>query len=364
MLAYCARPFLLLLALCLFNTSVFAQSEITISGNVLDGNGEPVIGASVIVKGTTKGVITDVDGNYTISAAPNATLVYSFVGFNPVEESVENRTKINVAMFEGQEMDEVVVVGYGTVKRANMLGSVASMTTNDIQDIPTANLSTALEGRLAGVKISQSSGKPGASTSLQIRESSSYGSAENPLFVIDGIIRDQEAFDALDPSEVESISILKDASAAVYGARAAGGVVLVQTKRGKEGKVKVSYNGTAGFTQAINVPEMLSAYEHAKMMNDSYDIRGIRPSSDAYYSDDELAYFKDSLPGGGYDWLDEAWKMAMVTKHSLNMSGGTKSARYFIGGSYHYETGSLEGLDVSKYSLRSSLDLDLFKGLT
>jgi TonB-linked SusC/RagA family outer membrane protein len=312
------------------------------------------------------GAIVGTDGTYSITAAPNATLVVSFVGYPNVEVPVDNRTTIDITMStEGEALDEVVVVGYGTVKRANMLGAVASMKATDIQDIPVANLSTALKGRLAGVKVGQSSGKPGVSSSLEIRESSSYSAAaEVPLYVIDGVIRDKDAFDMLDANDVESISVLKDASAAVYGSRSAGGVVLVQTKRGKEGKTKVSYNGTTGVTEPINVTTMLSAYEHAKMLNDAYDVNGVLSSNPTRFSSDELDYFRDSLPNGGYDWFGDAWKPTLLTRHNVNISGGTKTVRYYVGGSYYYETGAIQDLYVSKYTLKSNIEMDLFKGLT
>jgi TonB-linked SusC/RagA family outer membrane protein len=287
------------------------------------------------------------------------------VGYPNVEMPVNNQTTIDVSMStEGEEIEEIVVVGYGTVKRANVTGAVSSLNASEIQDIPVASLSKALEGRLAGVKIGQSSGKPGALTSLKIRESTSYSEAtEDPLYVIDGIIRDKEAFDMLDPNEVESISILKDASASVYGVRAAGGVVLVQTKRGKEGKIKVSYNGTTGITEAINVTEMLSAYDHAMMLNDGYRASELSLSDDRYYADDELSYFR-SIPGGGYDWLGGAWQSTIVTRHNMNVSGGSKTVRYYVGGSYYHETGAIEGLQLNKYSLRSNIEVDVFEGLT
>jgi TonB-linked SusC/RagA family outer membrane protein len=354
----------LALLLCLMQLQAMAQS-IKISGKVLDEKGEPLVGASVVVKGTTTGVMVGADGSYTIAALPAATLVISFVGYPNVEMPVNSQTTIDVTMStEGQELEEIVVVGYGMVKRANMAGAVSSMSATELQDIPVANLSTALEGKLAGVKIGQSSGKPGASTSLQIRESSSYGAEENPLYVIDGIIRDKDAFDVLDPNEVESISILKDASAAVYGSRAAGGVVLVQTKRGRDGKTKVSYNGTLGLTESVNVTGMLSAYEHAKMLNDGYLVQRRDSKLDMFYAPDELSYFRDSIPGGGYNWLDDAWKMAMVTRHSLNVSGGTGKVKYFVGGAYYYQTGNFDDLYFNKYSLRSNVDVELFKGMT
>jgi TonB-linked SusC/RagA family outer membrane protein len=355
----------LVLLLCLAQLQAVAQS-IKISGKVLDENGAPLVGASVVVKGTTVGVMVGAEGTYTISAAPTATLIFSFVGYPNVEMPVNNQTTIDVSMStEGEEIEEIVVVGYGTVKRANVTGAVSSLNASELQDIPTMNLSTALEGKLAGVKIGQSSGKPGASTSLTIRQSTSYGDvAETPLYVIDGVIRDKDAFDILDPSEMESISILKDASAAVYGARAAAGVVLVQTKRGKQGKLKVSYNGTYGLTQSVRVPKMLNAYEQAQMLEDGlpYRASGTDPK-DYTFTPAEKEYFK-SLPGGGYNWLEEAWQDAHLTRHSLNLSGGTERVRYFVGGSYFYQTGNFQGLKVDKSSVRGNLEFDIVKGLT
>lgn len=361
------KVFLICILLLLASGHLLAQLKI--SGKVTNNENEPLPGVNVLIKGTIQGVITDVDGMYTIADVPSSgTLVFSFVGMVTKEVAVGNQTRIDIILNEDiQNLDEVVIVGYGQVKRANLAGSVTDISASEIKDIPSANLSTALEGRLAGVKVSQSSGRPGAATQFQIRESSSNKSAEEPLFVIDGIIREeggQAAFDMLDPNEVESISILKDASAAVYGARAAGGVVLVQTKRGKKGKVKVNYSSSLGITQAINTTEMLSAYEHAQMLNDGYDVRGFSKVSGDRYTQDELVYFRDSIPGGGYNWMEEAWKNAYVQRHSLSFNGGSEKVSYFVGGNYYKETGSIEGLWVSKYTLRSNMQVEVLKGLT
>ena len=358
----------LFVALVFLETAqIFAQTRVT--GIVSDGDGETLPGVNVIIKGTTQGTITDINGNYNIDNVPvDGILEFSMVGMQDQEIKVNSRSKIDVKMAaDVQSLDEVVVVGYGSVKRANLAGSVTDINARELQDIPSANLSTALEGRLAGVKVSQASGRPGAATKFQIRESSSNKSAEEPLFVIDGVIREdggQAAFDMLDPSEVESISILKDASAAVYGARAAGGVVLVQTKRGKKGKVKVNYSSSLGITQAINSTEMLSAYEQAQMLNDGFDIRNFSKTSPDRYTADELDYFRDSIPDGGYDWLKEAWKNASVARHNLSVNGGSEKVSYFVGGNYYKETGSIEGLYVTKYTLRSNMQVEVLKGLT
>lgn len=358
---------ILLLGIFLFLVSYIlkAQERITVSGTVVDSKGEPIIGATVVLKGTTIGTATDINGKYTLPNIPaNGILVFTSIGMQTQEIPINNRKVIDVKMEEEiTNLQEVVVVGYGEVKRATLTGAVSDLNAKAIQDIPVANLTSALEGRLAGVRVKQVSGRPGAGTSFQIRESSSNKAEEAPLYVIDGVIRDKEAFDMLDPSEVESISVLKDASAAVYGVRSAGGVVVVQTKKGKEGKTRVNYSFSYGLSEPINITEMLSAYEHAKMLNDAYDIQGISKRSTDRYSEDELIYFRDSLPNGGYDWLKNAWKSASVTRHSLNFSGGTDKIKYFIGGNTYKEYGNIQNLWVSKYTIRSSIEAELFSWL-
>lgn len=361
------KKYLLLLTLIMLITGrIFAQKQVT--GQVLDETGQPVPGATVIIKGTTQGTITNLEGNYTIADVPDdGILVFSFLGMETKEVTVGDRVLVNVTLVEeATDLDEVVIVGYGGVKRANLTGAVVDMKASDIEDIPVANLSTALQGRLAGVKVGQATGKPGAATSLQIRTTTSYGKVpEEPIFVIDGVIYDyryggQERFDLLDPSEIESISVLKDASAAVYGTRASGGVILVTTKRGKEGKPKIKYNASYGISQPIRIPEMLSAYEHASMINHIYDIDDVPQAPWDYFAEDELEHFKTHE----YDWLDGIIKNAHQTRHTLNVSGGSERVRYFAGGSYYYETGNLDKLNVTKYSLRTNIDADITKNIT
>jgi TonB-linked SusC/RagA family outer membrane protein len=349
----------------LISSHLLAQVQIT--GRVKDKDGQPIPGVNIVVKGTTKGTFSDADGTYKLINVPkDSTLVFSFIGMMSEEIKVGDQTEINVTLLEDiTTLEDVVVVGYGVQKRADLTGAVTSITSKEIQDIPASNLSAALEGRLSGVRISQGSGKPGASTTLKIRLSSEGNIApDQTLYVIDDIIRDKDAFDILDPSEVESISILKDASAAIYGVRGSGGVVLVKTKKGKQGKIKVNYSGSYGLTQAINTTKMLSAYDLATMLNDGYDVQKLSVKDPRRYSDDELTYFRDSIPNGGYNWLDEAWKKASLSRHNLNFSGGTEKIRYFVGGSYLNENGSIEGLYARKYTIRSNIDVDILKGLT
>ena len=352
---------LILIMSLLVTGHVFAQ--VTVTGRITDVAGEPLPGVNILIRGTTVGTVTNLDGNYTLAnVPPDAILVISFIGMVSQEIAVGQQTEISVVLVEGTSLlDEVVVVGYGDVKRANLLGSVADIASEDIVDLSSGNLSTLLEGRLAGVRIGQSSGKPGASTGIQIRTTTSWN-GETPIFVIDGVVyEDQSRFDILDPSEIESISILKDASASVYGARAAGGVILVRTKRGGMNKTKVSYSGTFGFSDATTFPEMLSAVEQATLINDA--VRIINPATyenqSDWYTEDELEAFR-SLD---HNWLEQAWKGASLNRHTINLSGGNERFSYFGGGSYYNETGNFKNLYARKYTLRLGIDAEIIKGL-
>ena len=352
-----------------FQSTLLSQS--TIEGFVTDEEGLPVPGTNIILKGTNQGTITNNEGYYSIPGIPeDGILVFSFLGMETQEIKAGNQTTINIILREESEsMEEVVVVGYGSVKRANLTGAVVDIKAAELEDIPASNLSTTLQGRLAGVKISQATGKPGSATPLEIRTSSSYGLVEAPLFVIDGIIYEsQEQFDLLDPTEVESISVLKDASAAVYGARAAGGVVVVKTKSGSEGKTKINYSGSYGINHATQIPEMLSGHDHALMMNEIYDHENGKYRNDPnyearkaadyrYYTEDELEY----IQANEYDWLKGMWQDAFQTRQTLNISGGTEKVRYYAGGSYFFERGNIPDLFYNKYSLRTKLDANITK---
>ena len=352
----------------ILTTLIPALAQVTVTGRVTDADGESLPGVSVVIKGTQKGTVTDLDGNYSISnVTKEDVLVFSFLGMLPEEITVGEQVQINLTMVEDiQNLDEVVVVGYGSVKRENLAGSVTDINAKELSDIPVANLSSALEGRLAGVSVQISSGNPGATNIIKVRENSSYSSfaPEGVLYVIDGIERTQDDFEQLDPSEVESISVLKDASASVYGAKSAGGVIVVNTKRGKEGKTRVSYNGSLGITQAINTTEMLSAYEHASMLNDGYVIQKLKSKDPRWFTEDELTYFRDSIPDGGYNWMDGVWRNATVTKHNLNVSGGTENIKYFVGGNYSVYNGCIDDLYVKRYTLRSNIDVKMTKRLS
>ena len=216
----------------------------------MDVTGEPLIGVNVAVKGTTIGIITDIDGNYTLEVPSKSTIVFSYIGYQAQEVPVGNQSTINVTLKEdAQKLEEVVVVGYGTQKKVTVTGSVASVSGEELKASPTTNLSNGMVGRMPGVIGFQKSDEPGGGgTTIRVRGTNSLGS-NDPLVVIDGIPDRDGGFNRLNPTEIESISVLKDASAAIYGARAANGVILITTKRGKEGKATVTFNASGGFSQ-------------------------------------------------------------------------------------------------------------------
>lgn len=360
------RTAVLVMALCW--TSLLHAANIQVKGSVTDESGEPLIGVSVVVEGSKLGVATDIDGKYTISAPQGKSLKFSYVGFNTETKAVA--PVVNVVMTSAlEQLDEVVVVGYGVQKKGSVTGSVTSVDAKAIQDIPTGNLATSLAGRLSGVMISSTTGKPGAGSTLSIRAKGTTNDS-SPLYVIDGVIRNQEAFESLDASEVENISVLKDgASAAVYGSRAANGVVLITTRKGSDSKPVISYTGTVGWESPTKNPEMMNAYDQAMFLNANkmqgwiYD-KNSDPKQDprnlkTWYTDDELEYFKTV----NYSWLDEMWKDPFTTRHNLNVSGGNDRVRYFIGGSYYYATGAFDNLKYNKTNFRASIDANITKDL-
>ncbi|MDR1981629.1 MAG: SusC/RagA family TonB-linked outer membrane protein, partial [Tannerellaceae bacterium] len=338
------------------------QQSRKVTGVVRDVNGEPVTGANIVEKGTTNGVNTDVNGAFSLNVQPGAILSVSFIGYLNQEVEVGRQTTLAITLREDTKLlDEVVIVGYGTQKKVNLTGSVSTVNVADIQSIPASNLSNALGGRLAGVTIMQSDGgRPGNASGIRIRANSSWND-NSPLYVIDGVARDKFAFDGLDAADIENLSILKDgASTAIYGSRSANGVVLVTTKKGKVGKPVISYTGTVGVSEITQIPETQDAYHQALFINDGLTTDGRTINDYAFYTPDELAYYKNNH----HDWMAEGIENPIVTHHALNVSGGNDRVRYFIGGSYYYETGIFNRVDFDKYTLRGSVEANITKDLT
>lgn len=337
------------------NTAIdgIQQSKV-VTGTVVDPTGMPVIGANIMVKGTTNGTITDMDGNFSLEADKDAILVVSYIGFANQEIKVGNQSKLSIALKEDAEaLDELVVVGYGQQKKVNMTGSVTAIKTKDLENIPVSNLSNSLAGRAPGVTITNNSGFAGASSSIRVR-----GASAEPLYVINGIIRDKTAFDALDPNEVESINILKDAaSAAVYGSKAGNGVVLVTTKKGTIQKPMFQYKGS--FTTANTTRDLqdwtptdeltflnrVAAYKNSQLANPD-------PNFQVPYGDNYYEYFKDKA---GYDLNDIIWQNPWNTEHNISVNGGNERITYYAMLGYHGEEGSYENTNYNKYNFRTDI---------
>ena len=354
-----------------FSASALAQNQ-TVTGTVLDEQGEPVIGATVTVEGTKTATITDFDGNYKISAPKGAKVTISYIGYMPKTVTPGGTVKLEE---DKQTLEEVVVVGYGTQKKAHLTGSVSTVDMNDVQDLANGGLASSLSGLVNGLSVSGGDARPGENARLSIRDVNSLGeigsTAQQPLFVIDGYIYPNdvkvgntyqnlgaEAFNNLDPSEVESISVLKDASAAVYGARAANGVILVTTKKGKIGAPSISYSGNFGFTNEVARPKMLSSYDYGRLYNAVVAADPTNTSlnhTTALFQADELAAMK-SLD---YDLLDKYWETGFTMRHAVNVSGATEKVNYFGGVSYFKQDGNLGKLDYDRWNYRAGIDVKI-----
>ena len=356
-------------------TPVLAQNT-DIKGTVVDENGEPIIGASIRIEGQEGGVITDLDGNYTIKAPKGAKITISYIGYTPMTVTAGGRVQLKE---DAQNLEELVVVGYGVQKKAHLTGSVATVPMDEIQDMTSGGLASTLEGLVNGLSVSGGNTRPGENATIYIRDTNSLGdvgsTAQQPLFVIDGYIYPNdvkvgnvtqnlgaEAFNNLDPSEVESISVLKDASAAVYGARAANGVILVTTKKGKIGAPRISYSGTFGFTDAVSHPKMLNAYEYGRLYN---AVAAADPTNTDLnrltdlYQADEL----NAMRALNYNLLDKYWDTGFTMKHSVNLSGATERASYFASLSYFDQDGNLGNLDYNRWNYRAGVDVKVSKWL-
>ena len=347
-----------ILAMLLSATVVAQQREVV--GKVVDSkDGTTLPGVSVKVKGRSAATVTNNQGAFSIFADPKTeTLIFSFIGFRTVEIKLDGKTTINVSLEEGtSSLDEVVVVGYGTKKKSEILGAVATITGKELEDIPAANISEALRNRVAGLGVSIEGGRPGAGVSLNVRnsyvsdQSAARGATDEPLYIIDGLQSGGEAFNALDPVMVESITILKDGSAAIYGATGAKGVILVTTKRGTLGKPRFSYSGYVGVSDATRTPDMLSAYEQAVLLNENLDFKGDQ-GPEKYFSAEDLEYLKNL---NYKSWREELWKPALNQRHNVTMSGGSSDITYFVGGNYQNQNANYADMKHDKYGFRSGL---------
>lgn len=357
---------------------MLAQKTQTYKGVVVDETGEPVIGASIKVVGTATGTITDFNGNFSLNVPEGKQIEISFIGYITQKLSKLTQPKI-VLKEDSQQLEEVVVVGYGTQKKAHLTGAIATVPVNEIQDLSSGNLASTLSGLVNGLSVSGGQSRPGENARIYIRNSDAMsevgGTAQEPLYVIDGFIYPNDvkvgnstenlgatAFNNLDPSVVESISVLKDAAAAVYGARAANGVILVTTKKGKMGAPKISYSGSFGFTDEVARPKMLNAYQYGRLYNSIAAADPKNTTLDHLYDlfqSDEL----EAMRGLNYDLLDKYWESGFTQKHSMNISGATEKANYFGSISYFDQSGNLGKLDYDRWNYRAGVDVKVSQWL-
>ena len=374
----------------------------TISGTIVDKAGEPVIGASVVVKGTTNGTITDFDGNFSLQGVPNdGTIQISFVGYKSQDISVAGKTSVHVTLEEDTEtLDEVVVIGYGSVKKSTLTGAVAKMDSKAIEDRPMARAESALQGQLAGVSVRTTTGEPGADMQIRVRGAASVNASSDPLYVVDGV--PMTTLSGINPGDIASIEVLKDAaSAAIYGSRGSNGVIMVATKKGKSGKPKVSFNASYGFAEMSKKLDVLSSTEwmefkmryndanyletaknkgvtNASIKDDNATrLQNIGATSNNYNVELDERWFqylsKDIQNAHTYtdngeelcllDWQDAFYRTAIVQDYGINVSGGTETTSYMFSGGYLNQEGIATGTGYERFTLRTNIETKFNKYL-
>ena len=350
---------LMFVCAALTGVSAFAQDR-NVSGVVLDETDQGVPGAYVVVKGETRGAMTDDQGRFNISVSPTDVLVASFLGYIDEEITVGDQTKLTIKLVPAaNELEEVVKVAYGTQRKASVIGSISTVDMGTLAQ-PTGNLSTGLAGKLAGVVAMQRTGEPGASAEFWIRGVNTFGENSTPLILVDGVER---SMDLVDVEDIQSFSILKDATAtALYGVRGANGIVLITTRRGEESKPRVNIKVETGFTSPVKVPEMANTQEFMDYVNGVYVDNGDQPVIDAYDYEQYMLSFKNAANANhdlypSVNWQDVIFKdQAMTTKANINITGGTKRVRYYVGGSYYFEDGIFNAVKKDGYSTQMNFN--------
>lgn len=343
---------LLLTAIAMtLSSSLYAQNH-KFAGTVVDANGEPIIGATVNVKGSKENAITDIDGRFSISAAPGQTLVINYIGFSPLETKAADNMQLTLSE-DRQTLNDVVVVGYGVQKKSVVTASIAKVSADDLAGTAPVRVDNALKGLASGVTVTSASGQPGAASQVRIRGIGTINDS-NPLYIVDGMPI-EGGIDYLNPSDIQSIEVLKDAaSGAIYGTRAANGVILVTTKGGEKGKMRVNYNFSYGWQNPWKHRDVLNATEYAVMMNE-----GLVNAGQAPIYNDPYSY------GKGTDWQDEVFDdNAGVTSHEVNLSGASDRVNYYLSLGYFHQDGIVGGnYDRSNYrrlTMRSNTTYTVF----
>ena len=338
---YYFRPLGLLLLLCLIPLCSIAQN-ITVKGIVKDNLGESVIGANVTEKGTTNGMITDLDGNFSLTVQKNATLVISYIGYVTQEIAIKGNTNLNIILKEDSKaLEEVVGIGYGTARKSDVTGSIASVGGDKLQEMPSTNITYALQNRVAGVDMTQTSSQPGATMQIRIRGTRSLTASNDPLVVLDGIPFMGNLSD-INPGDIKSMDILKDASStAIYGSRGANGVILITTNRGAQGTpAKFTYNGYVGAKSVFSKYPMMDGPKYAEMRKYAGKFENSLDESDDMNT----------------DWQDLLYRTGMVNSHDVSVAGGTNNGSYSFGAAYYKDQGVIPTQNYTRYSLRGSFD--------
>lgn len=356
---------LILFLLATVNLTLAAQN-ISVSGTVMDpAENEPVIGATIMQKGSkSNGVATDIDGNFTISVPSNATLTISALGYEPQEIKVGGRTKIDVELKQTTALlDEVVVIGYGVQRKSDITGSISSVSGKDVNDVPVSSALQALQGKASGVNIIQNSGAPGGATTIKIRGTGTINDAD-PLYVVDGFIVDN--IDHINPNDIANIEIFKDAaSSAVYGARAANGVVSITTKGGEKGKVTVTFDGYAGFSNPWKKIKMMGMDEYALLQdymtgNNIYSADGqlnMTKQPDGTLAWDQTKADNQAFrhKTGCENWYDAISRTGVKQQYAASVSGGSDKTQFMVSASYFDEKGIIKGSDYKRFNARMNL---------
>lgn len=349
------KPVLKAVLLLFVLSSFVGWSQQAITGTVSDEDG-PLPGASVVVKGTLTGTTTDFDGNFTVQAEAENTLIISYIGYANKEILIGNQNQISVVLEPGNKLDEVVVIGYGTQRKSDLTGSVASVSSEEITQIPTSRVDQVLQGRAAGVQVTQASGAPGAGTAIRVRGGNSITGSNEPLFVIDGIVVGTNFnLNNINPNDIQSLEILKDASSiAIYGSRGANGVVLVTTKsgRGRIGKPQVSVNVFTSMQMLPELPDVLSREEQIAFTNEHAEFRGVA----APFPDNPSTYPNN-------DWVDLTTGAAPIYNVDLSIAGASENVNYFNSFNYYNQEGIVTSTGIEKFIFRSNLDINLSDNL-
>lgn len=339
------------------------QSSKKVTGTVTDERGEPIIGANIMEKGTTNGVITDIDGNFSLSVSENAILQVSYIGYITQDVAVKNRATVAITLNENaQVLDEVIVVGFETQKKTNLTGAVSAIGAKELTKRPVSNIQNLLQGKLPGVQVIQGSGKPGLENStIRIRGIGTFSSAgSSPLVLIDGVERD---LSNINPDDVESISVLKDAaSASIYGSRAANGVILVVTKKGKQKQTTVTYHGNFQLQQVTSIPDMLTnSADYMTYWNQARERRG----QNKFFTDEEIAAYRNNVDNTvnypNFDWVDYMFKTAPAHNHHISITGGNDKNTFKLSAGYLNQEGVTGIMGLDKYTISMNIDSEINK---